>query len=110
MREMTLNVPTVKVICNSGTITGEWKPPKDLYYDHEAEEKERKKVDDVSKLKQRQTYVKRVIVHPSFHNVSFGEAVKILAGQDQGESVIRPSSKGNATAAVFFFSRPVFNG
>ncbi|XP_022665863.1 transcription elongation factor SPT6-like isoform X3 [Varroa destructor] len=73
---------------------GEMKPPKDLYYDHDADDKERRKADDAQKHKQRQVYVKRVIVHPSFHNISYQEAVKLLKTMDQGEIVIRPSSKG----------------
>ncbi|OQR71125.1 transcription elongation factor SPT6 [Tropilaelaps mercedesae] len=73
---------------------GEMKPSKDLYYDHEADDKERRKADDVQKHKQRQVYVKRVIVHPSFHNIGYQEAVKLLSTMDQGEIVIRPSSKG----------------
>lgn len=39
-------------------------------------------------------YVKRVIVHPSFRNISFKDAEKLLIEMDQGEVVVRPSSKG----------------
>lgn len=38
-------------------------------------------------------YLKRVIVHPSFKNVSFKEAEKLLDAMDQGDVIIRPSSK-----------------
>ena len=38
-------------------------------------------------------YMKRVIVHPSFSNVSFKEAETSLANMDQGEAIFRPSSK-----------------
>ena len=38
-------------------------------------------------------YIKRVIVHPSFKNVAFKEAEKKLAGMEQGECIVRPSSK-----------------
>nr|CAD7195384.1 unnamed protein product [Timema douglasi] len=72
----------------------EWRPPKDPYYDTEAEEKDKKVEEDGKKLKQRQTYIKRVIVHPSFHNISYQEAEKIMAQMDQGEVIVRPSSKG----------------
>lgn len=37
--------------------------------------------------------MKRVIVHPAFHNISFSEAEKIMANMEQGEVIIRPSSK-----------------
>nr|CAD7453944.1 unnamed protein product [Timema tahoe] len=69
-------------------------PPKDPYYDTEAEERDKKVEEDGKKLKQRQTYIKRVIVHPSFHNISYQEAEKIMAQMDQGEVIVRPSSKG----------------
>nr|CAD7428568.1 unnamed protein product [Timema monikensis] len=68
-------------------------PPKDPYYDTEAEERDKKVEEDGKKLKQRQTYIKRVIVHPSFHNISYQEAEKIMAQMDQGEVIVRPSSK-----------------
>lgn len=71
----------------------EWRLPKDPYYDQEAEDKDVKKDEDVKKNKQRQTYVKRVIVHPSFKNISFREAEKIMEQMDQGEVIVRPSSK-----------------
>ena len=48
----------------------------------------------MKKNKQRQTYIKRVIVHPAFHNISYVEAEKCMANMDQGEVIIRPSSKG----------------
>ena len=38
-------------------------------------------------------YVKRVIVHPAFKNISFKEAERLLAEMDQGECIVRPSSK-----------------
>ena len=41
----------------------------------------------------RQTYVKRVIAHPSFHNVDYKTSEKLLAAMEQGDVVIRPSSK-----------------
>ena len=70
-----------------------WKPSKDNYYDHDAEEKDmaqsQKKQD-----KKNRTYHKRVIAHPSFHNIDYNEVDKLLSPMDQGEAVIRPSSKG----------------
>ncbi|KAL3212419.1 hypothetical protein MRX96_035920 [Rhipicephalus microplus] len=75
-------------------VNNEWRPAKDLYYDYESEEKDRKVDDDSKKKQNRQTYVKRVIVHPSFHNISYKEAEKLLSTMDQGDVIIRPSSKG----------------
>lgn len=72
----------------------EWRPRKDQCYDQEAEDADNKKETDAKKQQQRQQYIKRVIVHPSFHNISYSEALKILDQLDQGEVIVRPSSKG----------------
>lgn len=47
-------------------------------------------------------YVKRVIVHPAFHNISFAEAEKLMDKMAQGEVIVRPSSK---VMFKFFFFR-----
>jgi len=66
---------------------------KDSFYDFDAEEADlqqtRKKM-----AKNKKQYHKRVISHPSFHNVDYTEVGKILGTMDQGEAIIRPSSKG----------------
>ncbi|XP_054723966.1 LOW QUALITY PROTEIN: transcription elongation factor SPT6-like [Uloborus diversus] len=88
----------VDLTCRSSDLidkNNEWRPPKDLYYDHEAEDKDHKTAEDVAKKQNRQVYLKRVIVHPAFKNVSFKEAEKFLDTMDQGDVIIRPSSKGN---------------
>ncbi|XP_034935114.1 transcription elongation factor SPT6-like [Chelonus insularis] len=72
-----------------------WRPTKDSFYDTEEEQKDIKREEDIKKIKQRQTYVKRVIVHPSFYNISFGEAEKRMKTMKLGEVIIRPSSKGS---------------
>lgn len=73
----------------------DWRPPKDEYYDQETEDRENKKEDDSKKQKSRQQYIKRVIVHPAFHNKSYTEAIKIMESMEQGEVIVRPSSKGS---------------
>jgi 3-dehydroquinate synthetase len=35
-----------------------------------------------------------VIAHPSFHNINFKQAEKMMESMDQGDVIIRPSSKG----------------
>lgn len=45
-------------------------------------------------------YVKRVIVHPAFKNISFKDAERLLAEMDQGECIVRPSSKVNYLVAI----------
>ena len=54
---------------------------------------EKSKEEEKKKQQARQTYVKRVIAHPSFHNVDFKTSEKLLAAMEQGDVVIRPSSK-----------------
>ncbi|ENN77904.1 hypothetical protein YQE_05581, partial [Dendroctonus ponderosae] len=72
----------------------EWRPPRDPYYDQDQEDKDNRMEAEKKKDKQKQTYIKRVIVHPAFHNISYTEAEKCMADMDQGEVIVRPSSKG----------------
>nr|NVI78476.1 Spt6 [Cucujiformia] len=73
----------------------EWRPPRDPYYDQDQEEADQRSESEQKKNKQKQMYIKRVIVHPSFHNISYAEAEKCMSNMDQGEVIIRPSSKGS---------------
>ncbi|CAM9213792.1 unnamed protein product, partial [Lampetra fluviatilis] len=73
---------------------GEWRPRRDDYYDTEHEERVTQAEDKARQLTQRAMYVKRVIVHPSFHNVNYKQAEALMGSLEQGEAVIRPSSKG----------------
>lgn len=73
---------------------GIFKPEKDVYFDKEAAQKDRDELEKQTKQKHGSTYIKRVIVHPSFHNISYKEAEKLLNNMDQGDVIIRPSSKG----------------
>lgn len=73
---------------------GEWRPKKDHYYDQEQEEKDTRKEVDAKKQTKRMQYMKRNIVHPAFHNISFDAAIKMMENMDQGEAIFRPSSKG----------------
>lgn len=78
----------------------EWKPPKDSHYDTESEARDKKREEDIKKKKHLQTYVRRVIVHPSFKNISFKELNPMMDQMDQGEVIIRPSSKGSDRLTV----------
>lgn len=40
-------------------------------------------------------YVTRVIIHPSFRNITYADAEKLMKTMPQGEAIIRPSSKGD---------------
>ncbi|KAK7079180.1 Transcription elongation factor SPT6 [Halocaridina rubra] len=71
-----------------------WKAPKDPYYDHALEEEDM--VSDSQKKEKRRTqYQKRVIAHPAFRNIDYNEAEKVMQQLEQGDVIIRPSSKGN---------------
>lgn len=72
----------------------DWRPLKDPYYDHEAEAKDIQTEETMKKNKQKLTYIKRVIVHPCFYNISFKEAENMMSTMEQGEVIFRPSSKG----------------
>ena len=72
----------------------EWRPSRDLFYDKEAEEKDRKQEEEAKRSKLRQAYIKRIIDHPNFHNIDFAEAEKLMKNKNPGDIIIRPSSKG----------------
>ena len=69
------------------------RPAKDPFYDAECEKEAKEAAEATRKQKEAQTYLKRVIVHPAFHNIDFKEARRLLATMDQGEAIIRPSSQ-----------------
>uniref|UniRef100_A0A4W4EHK9 Transcription elongation factor spt6 n=1 Tax=Electrophorus electricus TaxID=8005 RepID=A0A4W4EHK9_ELEEL len=87
----------VDLTCRTSDLSdknNEWKLPKDTYYDFDAEAEDIKQDEEQKKKQQRTTYIKRVIAHPSFHNINFKQAEKMMETMDQGDVVIRPSSKG----------------
>ncbi|KAH9493338.1 Transcription elongation factor SPT6 [Dermatophagoides farinae] len=105
---MTINCRILKVIierfsleltCRTSDLidaNNRFKPAKDNYYDFDSEDRDIRSEEDSKKRKNRQrTFMKRIIVHPSFHNIDFKKSEQILAESPQGEAVIRPSSKGN---------------
>jgi transcription elongation factor SPT6 len=69
-------------------------PQKDYSYDFDLEDADRKEELDQKRKKNRQTYIKRIIVHPSFQNIDFAKAERLLKDMEVGEAIIRPSSKG----------------
>ena len=48
-----------------------------------------------------------MIAHPSFHNINFRQAEKMMESMDQGDVVIRPSSKGENHLTVTWKVRPL---
>ncbi|PAV58988.1 hypothetical protein WR25_12833 [Diploscapter pachys] len=67
---------------------------RDRYFDLEAFENDEAELKDASERKKKATsYVRRVIKHPSFFNVGYADAERMLAKMDPGEAIIRPSSK-----------------
>merc|ERR1719474_295423 len=101
---------SIDAICKSSALEdkeGEWKPQKDSYYDFDEEARDKNQyVNERKKAQAKQSYVKRVIVHPNFKNIEFKRAERILDNREkdksdvgdvdysQGDCIIRPSSKG----------------
>ncbi|XP_071770742.1 transcription elongation factor SPT6-like [Centroberyx gerrardi] len=88
---------SVDLTCRTSDLSdknNDWKLPKDTYYDFDAESEDTKKEEEAKMKQQRTTYIKRVIAHPSFHNINFKQAEKMMESMDQGDLIIRPSSKG----------------
>lgn len=100
-RVLKLNMEKFQVdlTCKSSDLAdkdGKFSPQKDLYYDQDAAEKDKKVEEDAKKALQKRTaYIKRVISHPSFRNFTFKDAELHLQDLDTGECVFRPSSKGS---------------
>jgi len=98
VRITKINAESGRVHCTSRTsalrdIDGVYRQQKDEFYDQDAEKKDQEKEEKTAKAKQTQ-YIKRVVVHPHFHNIPYKEAEKLMAQMDQGDVIIRPSSKG----------------
>jgi len=104
---MTLHARVIKInyerfqvdlTCKSSELAdaqGKFASPKDLYYDQENADKEKKQEENKKQIQaKRTTYLKRVIAHPSFKNVTFKDAEKLLDTMTQGDCIVRPSSKG----------------
>ncbi|XP_076154074.1 transcription elongation factor SPT6 [Alosa pseudoharengus] len=90
---------SVDLTCRTSDLmdkNNEWKLHKDVYYDFDAETEEAKRDEELKKKNQRTTYIRRVIAHPSFHNINFKQAEKMMESMDQGDMVFRPSSKGES--------------
>ncbi|XP_074468063.1 transcription elongation factor SPT6 [Sebastes fasciatus] len=88
---------SVDLTCRTSDLmdkANEWKLPKDTYYDFDTESEDQKQEEEFKKKQQRTPYIKRVIAHPNFHNISFNQAEKMMETLDQGDLIIRPSSKG----------------
>ena len=73
----------------------EYAPTKDQFYDQTEEnyDKDVAKAESEKEKKKKQ-YMKRVIVHPNFENVTYEQCIKRLQFQEQGDCLFRPSSKG----------------
>ena len=87
----------VNLTCRSSDLLDQnhdYKPAKDYFYDVETERADREADEESKKKKKRQSYIKRIIVHPSFHNIDYAKAEKKLAEMNNGDAIIRPSSKG----------------
>lgn len=100
VRIIKIDVERFSVDCSSKSSdlmdkNHEWRPRRDAFYDYELEEKDTRKENEQKQVRSKQQYVKRVIIHPSFHNKSYAEVVKIMENMDQGEVIVRPSSKGS---------------
>ncbi|CAG0900948.1 unnamed protein product [Cyprideis torosa] len=74
-------------------VEDQYKPQKDPYYDYVTEKDAMEAVAAKKNKKRVQCYTKRVIVHPSFHNITFEEAKRRLASMELGDPIIRPSSR-----------------
>ena len=86
----------VELTCRSSDLLDSdhrWKLPFDHYYDYTAEADDIQK-HQAKKQKKKSGVIKRVVAHPSFKNIDYVACEKELEAAEQGEVIIRPSSKG----------------
>ena len=92
---------TVDLTSKSSDLADEkerWRPAKDPYYDRilEAEDlAQEEKEKNLKQVAKERSYIRRVIAHPSFMNINYGECERILSTRDLGDAIIRPSSKAS---------------
>ncbi|GMS90041.1 hypothetical protein PENTCL1PPCAC_12216, partial [Pristionchus entomophagus] len=69
---------------------------KDSHWDDDAEQADKRGDEEAADRKKQSAanqFVKRVISHPNFHNVTYKDAERMLSKLEQGDAIIRPSSK-----------------
>ncbi|XP_074604338.1 transcription elongation factor Spt6 isoform X2 [Brevipalpus obovatus] len=88
----------VKLTCRSSDLNNKshhFTPTKDEFYDYDAEDQDTLREEEKLKKKAtKQTYIKRIIVHPSFQNIDYQESERLMSKANIGEAIFRPSSKG----------------
>ncbi|KAK0074908.1 hypothetical protein PV325_007644, partial [Microctonus aethiopoides] len=99
-RVTKIQVDRFSVECSSKSSdladsNNEWRPAKDSFYDTQAEEDDIKSEENLKKNTQQQVYLKRLTFHPLFHNITYFDAEKMMKSMNQGDVIIRPSSKGS---------------
>ena len=72
----------------------------DMYFDHEKAEADDREADSRRIRKEPTNFIKRVVTHSAFHNITFKEAEKMLKKMEQGEAIIRPSSSSQDNLVV----------
>jgi len=97
----------IELTCKTSDLVDDdykWKLQKDIFYDYDVQDEIKKRDDEKRKQHTRQTYIKRVIAHPSFHNVDYKTCEKLIDTMDQGDVIIRPSSKDSDHLTVTWTS------
>lgn len=92
----------VELTCRSSDLIDadhKWSLPLDHFYDAPAELEDIKK-QQLKKLTKKTGVLKRVIAHPSFKNFDYLRCEKELERMEQGDVIIRPSSKGEQHLTV----------
>jgi transcription elongation factor SPT6 len=66
--------------------------PLDRHFDQDRADADERQLDNRRIRREPTNFIKRVVTHSAFHNITFKEAEKMLKKMEQGESIIRPSS------------------
>jgi transcription elongation factor SPT6 len=89
---------SVELTCRSSDLKDvnyKFRPKRDYFYNEMQEKEDVLKVEEKKRRDEhKQSFTKRVIAHPQFHNIGYQECINMLKDMEIGDSVIRPSSKG----------------
>ncbi|GMR43278.1 hypothetical protein PMAYCL1PPCAC_13473 [Pristionchus mayeri] len=87
---------SMDLTCKSSDLRRDDWSEKDNHWDDDTERADKQAdVEAIEKKKNAAAnqFVKRVISHPNFHNVTYKDAERMLGKLEQGDAIIRPSSK-----------------
>uniref|UniRef100_A0A7E4VC01 Suppressor of Ty 6 homolog n=1 Tax=Panagrellus redivivus TaxID=6233 RepID=A0A7E4VC01_PANRE len=83
----------VDLTCKGSALRNQEDVNVDSYFNFDKKDADERERDHRQNIRREPTqFVKRVVTHSAFHNITFKEAEKMLKKMDQGDAIIRPST------------------